>query len=115
VRRLADLAKREARDGLAPYGSSMCSIPGGGPAALSPAGGTGQPDPVSEPAELGRPGERGGHGEADRLGWAIDELATAARATDATAQDVATRLARVWEMVADLDPELARRLAGYDL
>jgi hypothetical protein len=75
----------------------MCSTPGGGPATLRP---------VSEPD---RPGEL------DRLGRAIDDLAIAAQARDATARDVAARLARVWEMVADLDPELARRLAGYDI
>jgi hypothetical protein len=68
----------------------MCSIPAGGPA----------------PA--------GGPGELDRLGRAIDELAAAAQGRDATVRDVAARLARVWAMVADLDPELARRLAGYD-
>ncbi|HEY5357903.1 MAG TPA: hypothetical protein VIJ82_09475 [Streptosporangiaceae bacterium] len=68
----------------------MCSIPGG------------------------RPAPAGGPGELDRLGRAIDELAAAAQARDATVRDVAARLARVWEMVADLDPELARRLAGYE-
>jgi hypothetical protein len=66
----------------------MCSIPGGR-------------------------GEHGRHGQIDRLGRAIDELAEAARAGDASARDVATRLAEVWAMVAELDPELARRLAGY--
>ena len=29
--------------------------------------------------------------------------------------DVTAGLARPWQMVADLDPELARRLAGYGL
>ena len=50
---------------------------------------------------------------ADPLGRAIDELADAAGAHDLSAQDVATRLAAVWAMVAGLDPELARRLARY--
>jgi hypothetical protein len=81
----------------------MCSMPGGGPATLRAASG------ASQPVDLGQPGEL------DRLGRAIDELAAAAQARDATVQDVAARLARVWEMVADLDPELARRLAGYDI
>ena len=49
----------------------------------------------------------------DQLGAAIEELADAARSPDARAQDIAARLARLWEMVADLDPELARRLTGY--
>ena len=48
-----------------------------------------------------------------RLGRAIDELADAAGAHDLSAQDVASRLAAVWAMVAGLDPELARRLARY--
>jgi hypothetical protein len=87
----------------------MCSMPGGGPATLRAASG------ASQPVELGQPGDLGQPGELDRLGRAIDELAAAAQARDATVQDVAARLARVWEMVADLDPELARRLAGYDI
>ena len=49
----------------------------------------------------------------DQLGAAIEELADAARSPDARAHDITARLARLWEMVADLDPELARRLTGY--
>lgn len=121
-----DLAKRPARDGRAAYGSSMCSI-----SARRPA-------PPSSPSGPRQPGEPAGPAGLDRLGRAIDELADAARAQDGAGQDsgrrdgtgrdgtptgdagqdgaardVATRLARVWEMVAELDPELARRLAGY--
>jgi hypothetical protein len=62
-----------------------------------------------------------------RIGTAIDELAAEAVAARAgqgdglagqagqpdQADDIADRLARLWEMVADLDPELARRLPGY--
>jgi hypothetical protein len=48
----------------------------------------------------------------DRLGAAIEELA-AAGAPDAEAPDVTERLARLWEMVAALDPELARRRDRY--
>jgi hypothetical protein len=79
------------------------------------------------------PGAAGNPGQVDRLGRAIDELAEAAQARgtgahgdgaqgngmrddgaqDDGAQDMAAHLARVWEMVAELDPELARRLAGY--
>jgi hypothetical protein len=69
----------------------MCSKPGARPAAEGP-------------AELTRIGQ---------LGQAIDELADAAGVPDASPRDVAQRLARLWDMVADLDPELARRLAGY--
>ena len=39
---------------------------------------------------------------------AIDELAAESRTAEA-----ADRLARLWQMVADLDPELSRRMAGY--
>jgi hypothetical protein len=52
-----------------------------------------------------------------RIGSAIDELAEAAAAgagPSGPAGDIADRLARLWAMVADLDPELARRLPGYD-
>jgi hypothetical protein len=79
------LGKRQARGGPAAYRSSMCSI---------------SRDPSPEPGEL------------DRLGRAIDELA-AAQGQDASAPDIAARVARLWDMVAELDPELARRLAGY--
>jgi len=75
----------------------MCSRAGGGAASRGTVSRAGQPATL------------------DQLGRAIDELAATAQARDVTTRDVATRLARVWEMVADLDPELARRLAGYDL
>jgi len=50
------------------------------------------------------------------IGNAIDELAAAAARAGQSGQagDIADRLARLWAMVADLDPELARRLPGYD-
>jgi hypothetical protein len=51
----------------------------------------------------------------DRLGAAIEDLAAAqARGGDDGAwPEVAARLAGLWAMVAELDPELARRLHGY--
>jgi hypothetical protein len=50
-----------------------------------------------------------------RLGQAIDDLAAASKEQTRTGApgDVADRLASVWAMLAELDPELARRLAGY--
>jgi hypothetical protein len=51
--------------------------------------------------------------EIARLGRALDEVADAAQAQDAGDQDVAAILHRAWELVTRLDPELARRLAGY--
>lgn len=72
-----------------------------------------------------------------RIGVAIDELAAAARQTEAgsrhdresragqasqagqgddvpgQADDVSGRLAQLWAMVAELDPELAKRLPRY--
>jgi hypothetical protein len=48
---------------------------------------------------------------ADRLAQieqAIDKLAAESGTAEA-----ADRLARLWQMVADLDPELSRRMAGY--
>jgi hypothetical protein len=58
-------------------------------------------------------GTAAGPGQVDRLGDAIDALADAAQARGAGGPDVTAHLARVWEMVAELDPELAQRLAGY--
>ena len=43
---------------------------------------------------------------------AIDELAAASR--EAAAPELAARIARIWAMVADVDPELARRRLGYE-
>ncbi|HEY6492360.1 MAG TPA: hypothetical protein VIZ43_03745 [Trebonia sp.] len=69
----------------------------------------------SNPGERSaRPSGDTGQGDLNRLGEAIEELADAARADASSAQELAGRLAEVWEMVAELDPELARRLAGYD-
>jgi hypothetical protein len=50
-----------------------------------------------------------------QLGRAIDELAADSQSpgragSDAGLQD---RLARIWAMVAELDPELAKRVRGY--
>ena len=48
---------------------------------------------------------------ADRLAQierAIDELAAESGTAEA-----ADRLAQLWQMVADLDPELSRRMAAY--
>jgi hypothetical protein len=64
-------------------------------------------------AQLSTAGQDGGRGELDRLGRAIDEVADAARGREASTQELAGRLARVWDMVAELDPELARRIADY--
>lgn len=56
---------------------------------------------------------RTGPDDVERLGRAIEQLAQAARDDDITAQELASGLAQVWSMVAELDPELARRMAGY--
>jgi hypothetical protein len=85
----ADLAKRRAGRSAAAYRSSMCST-----------------------AEDGRPRPEADAAALDRLGSAIDELAGAAG--DPQGPATAERLARVWGMLAELDPELARRMAGYD-
>lgn len=50
------------------------------------------------------------------IGAAIEEVAAAARASEAEAADVtdlAARLARIWAMLAELDPALAARLRSY--
>jgi hypothetical protein len=48
----------------------------------------------------------------DRLAAAIDQLANDAR-DDSNDPELATRVAGLWQMVSDLDPELARRRQGY--
>lgn len=58
-------------------------------------------------------GPGGSPSSVDRLGRAIDEVADAARGREASTHELAGRLARVWDMVAELDPELARRIADY--
>jgi hypothetical protein len=48
-----------------------------------------------------------------RLVQAIDELAADSEAGTAPAH-LAKRIAAIWGMIADLDPELARRRPGYE-
>jgi hypothetical protein len=53
-----------------------------------------------------------------RVGNAIDELAAAAlpgtgECPSDQPHDITGRLAQIWAMIADLDPELAKRLPGY--
>ena len=57
----------------------------------------------------------GGSEEEDQVAElirAIDDLAAANPAT-LTAAELTGRVARVWLLVGDLDPDLARRAAGY--
>lgn len=56
---------------------------------------------------------RTGPDDVERLDEAIKQLARAARDDDITAEELASGLARVWSMVAELDPELARRMTAY--
>ena len=48
----------------------------------------------------------------DRVTAAIDQLASDAQG-DASEPELAARVAGLWQMVSDLDPELARRARGY--
>jgi hypothetical protein len=48
----------------------------------------------------------------DRLAAAIDQLASDVRG-NANDPELAARVAGLWQMVSDLDPELARRARGY--
>ena len=73
--------------------------------------------PVKEPADLARVRYHSSvcsnTGDAvDRLAAAIDQLASDARG-DASDPELAARVAGLWQMVSDLDPELARRTQGY--
>jgi hypothetical protein len=54
------------------------------------------------------------------IGRAIDDLAAQARAARGNARPgeegaIATRLAELWSLIAELDPEVARRLPTYRL
>jgi len=51
----------------------------------------------------------------DRITAAIDQLASDARDVRAgTSEDeLTTRVATLWQMISDLDPELARRAQRY--
>jgi hypothetical protein len=50
-----------------------------------------------------------------RIGRAIDELAADSLAPHRAGSDAGMedRLARIWAMIAELDPELARRVPDY--
>ena len=48
----------------------------------------------------------------DRVTAAIDQLATDAHG-DASETELAARVAGLWQMVSQLDPEMARRTQGY--
>jgi hypothetical protein len=48
----------------------------------------------------------------DRVTAAIDQLASDAHG-DASEPELAARVAGLWQMVGQLDPELARRAQGY--
>jgi hypothetical protein len=53
-----------------------------------------------------------------RIGEAIDEVAEAASegaASGAGMAELTVQLARIWAMLAELDPALARRLRGYSV
>jgi len=47
-----------------------------------------------------------------RVAAAIDQLAADAKSS-ADHQELTARVAGVWDMISDLDPELARRAQGY--
>jgi predicted dinucleotide-binding enzyme len=51
----------------------------------------------------------------DRVAAAIDQLASDAQDAKGSVDEgeLTTRIATLWQMVSDLDPELARRAQGY--
>jgi len=50
--------------------------------------------------------------EINRVTSAIDQLASDAQG-DASEPELAARVAGLWQMVSDLDPDVARRARGY--
>jgi hypothetical protein len=76
------------------------------------------------PREHAAPGTRAGYhspvcsktGDAiDRIAAAIDQLASDSRDAGgkASRDELTTRIAILWQMISDLDPELARRAQKY--
>jgi hypothetical protein len=51
----------------------------------------------------------------DRIAAAIDQLASDSRDArgEASGDELTTRIAILWQMISDLDPELARRARKY--
>ncbi len=47
------------------------------------------------------------------IGRAIDEVAVKATSGSGDTDPIVARLAELWALLAELDPEVARRLAGY--
>ena len=59
-------------------------------------------------------------GRVAEIGRAIDDLAARARSVGRDARpgeesEIAARLAELWSLIAELDPEVARRLPTYRL
>lgn len=93
----------------------------------SPAHWTGEPGTqtsAADPAETAAPQPQAGYdspvcsntGDAiDRIVAAIDQLASDAHVANAKAREdeLTTRVATLWQMVSDIDPELARRAQRY--
>ena len=80
--------------------------------------------PATDRAELAAPASQVGYdspvcsntGDAiDRITAAIDQLASDAHDAEGRIDEdeLTTRIAALWQMVSDLDPELARRAQGY--
>ncbi len=47
------------------------------------------------------------------IGQAIDDLAVEAGPAPGDTDPIVARVAELWALLAELDPEVARRLAGY--
>jgi hypothetical protein len=75
--------------------------------------GAGYRSSVRSTPEVALDDEEPGSAALDNLTKAIDKLAADSR-DGTTPPHLAERIARLWEMVSDLDPELAKRRAAYD-
>jgi hypothetical protein len=93
----------------------MCSTdmpdPDGAPRAIPAA----ELPPAGVPTPARQPAEQPTGPSAGQLGSAIEDLAAAAQSgtTDADDERLTDMLAAVWGLVAELDPDLARRLDAY--
>jgi hypothetical protein len=78
-------------------------------AARAPAAGATGPDTGAAPGR-----GSGSEAEAEAAGGAgQDGTGAGGRGTEPGAADDIARLAAIWKMIADADPELAKRLPGY--
>jgi hypothetical protein len=114
-RAIDELAARTGADTAAGPDAGAAARTGADTAAGPDAGSAGRTgaDTAAGP-DAGSAGRRGAGSAAEATGAASpDGTDVVARHTEPAAGADIARLAAIWQMVADADPELAKRLPGY--